>query len=240
MKLIKHQRVSSSISDAAVNLSTIGFFQVVQDAATELMGKLNIDGVTIKKEYNSVWLFVKTRLNFFKDIPWRSESDFTVTAFISVITRAKLCVDVSIKDSTNQLCAYARIEMCALDLSTMRIRRIDTVGVTDNIQTETPETEITFTQFDCTALPEVDSVQVRSTNIDMSQHTNNVEYIRFILNTYTVKQLQERKIREMEIKYINQSYEKDILTIHKASLDDKDLFLITKGDQDVVKCEVVF
>lgn len=239
MKLIKHQRVSSSISDAAVNLSTLGVFQMVQDATTELMSKLKIDGVTVKKEYNAVWLFVKNRTRFFKDIPW-NDQEFTVTAFVSAITRATMCIDTALYDASGTLCTYSRLEICAIDLSSGRIRRIESVGVTADITAEQASENITFTKFEDASMSEVDSVQVRNTNIDMSQHTNNVEYIRFILNTYTVKQLQERKIREMEIKYVNQSYEMDVLTVHKASLENKDLFLIRKGEQEIVKCEVVF
>ncbi|MCH5154532.1 MAG: hypothetical protein J1F71_04900 [Clostridiales bacterium] len=239
MRFIKHQRVSASISDSAANLSVLGVFQVVQDAVTEMMGRLKIDGVTVRKQYNSLWAFTRNRIKFFKAIPW-GDDEFTVTAFISSITRATLSVDVSVKDITGKLCAYARVEMCALDLTTMRIRRVETVGVTSAMQAEPPETDIKFTVYDGTPDNKVDTVTVHSTNIDMSQHTNNAEYVRFILNTYSVKELTERPIREMEVRYINQSYENNVLDIYKQSQSDKDVFLLTSGEKDIAKCEVLF
>lgn len=240
MKLIKQQRVGASISDAQSNLSALGVFQIAQDAITEMMGRQHIDGVTVRKEYNAAWVFARNRTKLFRTIPWSGEELFTVTSFISAKTRATICADASIRNSKGELCAYTRIEMCGLDLTTMRIRRVETVGITDDIVVEPAETDIAFTKFDCSATHQVDSVQVRSTNIDMSQHTNNVEYIRFILNTYSVKELKDRPIREMEIRYVNQSYEKDVLDIYKESAQDKDVFLLKSNDKDIVKCEVIF
>ncbi|MCH5155749.1 MAG: hypothetical protein J1F69_04005 [Clostridiales bacterium] len=239
MRLTKKQRVSASISDSTANLSALGFFQVVQDAVTEFLGKLKIDGVTARREYNAVWVFTRNKVMFFRSIPW-SDNEFTVDAFISSVTRATLSVDVSIKNHKGEMCAYARVEMCALDLSTMRIRRVETVGVNAAMHAEPPEADLTFTKFDCEPNQKVDTVQVHSTNIDMSQHTNNAEYVRFILNTYPVKELCSRSIREMELRFVNQSYENNVLNIFKQSSDDTDLFLITSDDANIALCKVLF
>lgn len=239
MKLIKKQRVSASISDSEANLSILGVFQTVQDAVTELLGKMQIDGISVRKLYNALWAFTRNRIKLYRSIPWNDDL-FTVTAFISVVTHAKLCVDVSIRNNNDEMCAYSRVEMCALDLSTMRIRRTETVGVDDDRIAQTPEIDIAFSKFDCTDAPLVDTVCVKSTNIDMSQHTNNVEYVRFILNTYTVKELTSKRVSEMEIRYVNQSYENDVLDIYKESLPKKDILLLKNGNKDIVKCEILF
>ena len=240
MKHIKYQRVSSSISDADTNLSVIGVFQVVQDAVTELLDKLQMGNPTMRKQYNAVWLFTRNRAKLFNSIQWGD--DFTVTAFVSSITHATLSVDVAIKNADGVLCAYSRVETCALGLSAMRILRLQTIGAIAAVTIEKPEIDdVTFTKFDDSPTEQVDTVRVGSTNIDMSQHTNNVEYVRFILNNYTVKELRDKPIREIEIRYINQSYENDVLTVYKQSCDaDKDVFLLKSADKDTVKCEVLF
>ncbi|MDE6201313.1 MAG: hypothetical protein K2M47_05510 [Clostridiales bacterium] len=240
MKLIKHQRVSASISDVDANLSVIGVFQVVQDAVTETLGRLKMDNPTMRKQYNAVWLFTRNRAKLFNSIPWGDEQ-FTVTAFVSSITHATLSVDVSIKNADGVLCAYSRVETCALDLTAMRILRLQTIDAIHAVTVEKPEIDMAFTKFDCSPTEQVDTVRVASTNIDMSRHTNNVEYIRFILNTYTVKELHDKPIREMEIRYLSQSYENDVLTVYKQSCgDDKDVFLLKSSDKDTVKCEILF
>ncbi|MDE5563102.1 MAG: hypothetical protein K2J01_06110 [Clostridiales bacterium] len=239
MKHIKHQKVSSSISDADANLSVIGVFQVVQDAVTELLDKLQMSNPAMRKQYNAVWLFTRNRAKLFNPLEWGDE--FTVTAFVSSITHATLIIDVAIKNADDVLCAYSRVETCVLSLSTMRILRLQTIDAIAAVTVEKSEIDVTFTKFDCSPTKQVDTVRVGSTNIDMSQHTNNVEYVRFILNAYTVKELHDRPIREIEIRYISQSYENDVLTVYKQSCDaDKDVFLLKSDDKDVVKCEVLF
>lgn len=239
MKLIKHQQVSSSISDADTNISVIGVFQAVQDAVTELLDKLQMGNPTMRKQYNAVWLFTRNRAKLFNSIHWGDM--FTVTAFVSSITLATLSVDVSIKNADGVLCAYSRVETCALGLSTMRILRLQTISAIAAVTEEKPEIDITFTKFDCSPAEQVDTVRVGSTNIDMSQHTNNVEYVRFILNTYTVKELHDRPIREIEIRYLSQSYENDVLSVYKQNCgNNKDVFLLKSVDKDTVMCELLF
>ncbi len=105
---------------------------------------------------------------------------------------------------------------------------------------EKPETNIAFTRFDMGGLPEYGQVQVKYTNIDFSQHTNNIEYVRFMLDTYSVRELEARPVKEMEIVYTNQSFEDDVLAIHRGSFEGKDIFLLQKEDKVIVRSEMVF
>jgi len=233
MKLIKHQKVSSAITDSMANLSVIGIFQIAEEAVTELMGELNIDGITAKREYNAVWVFTKNKVKFYQNIAWNEEC--TVICSISKITRVSICIDIGIKNKLDELCAYSRVELCALDLQSGRIRKVSTVGVEDGMKTETPLVDFSFTRFDAENLPETEQVKVRSSNIDFAGHTNNKEYIRFMLNTYSVQELEQRPIREMEVVYVNQSYENDILTVRKGCFQNKDIISIQKDDKELLK-----
>ena len=238
MGLVKRQKVAASVSDFNANLSVMGAFQIVEDVVTEYMGDLKIDGVTSKKLYNAVWVFAKTKIKFLDSIAWNSE--YTVTAFISKISAVTINIDVGIKNTSNELCVYSRIELCALDTNSGRIRKVSTVGVNDSITTENPLLDISFTKKMCAEdLPIFEQVKVRFTNIDYVIHTNNKEYIRFLLNTYSVEDIRRKPIREMEIVYVNQSFENDILTIKHGNFDDKDIFVIQKEDKVIVKCEVL-
>ncbi|MDO5123381.1 MAG: thioesterase [Eubacteriales bacterium] len=236
MKLIKHEKVNSCMTDPLANLSVIGCFQIAEETVTELMGKLKIDGITVKKAYNAVWVFVKSKLKVLSNIAWNEQ--YTVVGFISKITRVSIDIDVEIKNKSDELCAYLRVELCALDLQSGKIRRVSTVGVDDSIQAETPETNLSFSKFDAENLPEAAQVKIKYTNIDFAGHTNNKEYIRFILNTYSVRELEERPIKEMDIVYINQTYENDVLTVQKNSGKDRDIVAIKKDGNHVVKSEI--
>ena len=237
MKLIKHEKVNSCMTDPLANLSVIGCFEIAEETVTELMGKLKIDGITVKKAYNAVWVFSKSKLKVLSNIAWNEQ--YTVVGFISKVTRVSIDIDVEIKNKSDELCAYLRVELCALDLQSGKIRRVSTVGVDDSIPTETPETDLSFSKFDAENLPETEKVEVKYSSIDYAGHTNNKEYIRFILNTYSVRELEARPVKEMDIIYINQSFENDILTILKNSGEDRDIIAIQKDGEFIVKSEIV-
>ena len=233
----KNGMVSGSLIDTSTNLSVIGTFQIVEDALTELMGELKIDGITAKKLYNAMWVYTKNRIKFLKPLAWGE--GYTVESFVSLISLAKLNIDTAIKDNDGEIVAYSKVELCALDLETGRIRKTATVGVDGSIVKENSQIQIDFTKFEVLEMPKVESVVVRSTNIDFCHHCNNVEYLRFLLNTYSVAELENNPIKEFEICYANQSFEGDTLDIFKMLNQDKDILIIQKEDKVIIKCEIL-
>lgn len=236
MKLENTQKISASMVASNAKLSTIGAFQIIQDAVTEFMGALKVDGITVRQKYNAFWVFVKTRAKFFKSLGWGDE--YSVTAFFSSMSLAKLYTDVEVRDKSKDLVFYARVELCVLDIPTQRIKKIASVGIDESMLTPATE-EIVFGRPDETALAPVEQVKVRSTNIDHSHHTNNLEYLRFIMNTYSVAELEKKRIKEMEVVYASQSYENDALDVLKAEYKDRDLIVLQKDGKPVIKCEIV-
>ncbi len=237
MLLIKHSKVSSVNTDPMANLSVTGIFEIVEEAITELMGELKIDGITSKREHNAVWVFAKSRIRILKSIVWNEE--YSVVSFISKVSHAAIYIDVGIKNRSDELCAYSRAEVCALDMDTGKLRKVSTVGVDDGIETETPIADISFSKYNINDLPDIEEVRIRYTCIDYAGHTNNKEYIRFMLNTYSVREMASRPIREMEVVFLNQSYENDILTVRKKCCADKDILVLQKDDKVIVKGEIV-
>lgn len=233
----KQQIVSSGLIGADAKLSTMGIFQVVEEGITEGMGQLHIDGVTVKREYNAFWVFTKNRVKIFGSANWGDT--VTIQSFISNISLVKMDVDTAISNAQGQLIAYSRCEMCLLDVATGRILRTSTATNGKNIVAEQPQAQIVFDKFDDGNLPLIDTATVRSTNIDFSQHCNNVEYLRFLLNSYSVADIISRPIAEIQVDYVTQSYEGDTLTVHKLSTDVCDLLAIKKDDKTVVKCQII-
>lgn len=233
----KSGTVSSDMIDADTNLSVIGAFHLAENGVTEMMSELKIDGITAKKLYNAFWVFTKNRIKFLKPLPW--DERFTVESFITSFSLVKLYIETAVKDAQGEIAAYSKAELCALDLSTGKIRKTSTVGMDDSFVKEPPLIELNFTKFPEGDLKQVDSVKVRSTNIDFSRHTNNVEYLRFLLNTYSVDELLKNPVQEIEVNYINQSFENDKLQIYKSSTDSRDILTIKKADTTVIRCEIL-
>ena len=238
MKLTKELIVNASMLGSGENLSILGCFQIVENVITELMGELKIDGITAKEKYNALWVFTKNRVKMFKSVKW--DEKISVTAFLSFKSLVKLNFDAEAKNAAGERIFYARVEACALDKTNYSIRKISTVGVNETILPEPAVADFDFAKFNYAELPLIEQVKIRSTNIDMSHHTNNLEYLRFILNTYSVKDLETKPIKEMEVVYASQSFENDVLNVLKLSENGRDIIVLEKENKPVVKCEILF
>lgn len=229
--------VGSGLIDANTQLSVLGAFGIVADTVTEMMGELKIDGITVKKQYNAMWVFTKNRIKLLKPLQWGE--NYSAESFISAFSAVRVNIETAIKNPSGEIAAYSKLELCALNLGTGRIMKTSDVGLNETFVKEPSLLNVEFTKFSDTDLPLLESVTVRSTNIDFSCHTNNVEYVRLLLNTYSVEELLNNRIKEIEVCYIGQSYENDVLQIYKSTDGNKDILIIKKADKSIVKCEIV-
>lgn len=237
MKLRKEAVVSASLCDSNVKLAVKGAFDLVQDYLTEMLGELKLDGVSLREEYGCAWIFTRNRIEIERDLMWKER--YIAESYISSAKGAKMTVDTVLKDMDGNICVYSRIEMCVLDLKAQKIRRIRDVGVTSDTLVETPEREIAFSRLKHEGMEEIERLIVRSGDIDFIRHTNNVSYVRFIMNTYSVKELCERPVRCIEVRYAGQTHEGDELCIRKSVQDGRELFDVCLGDTVAVECEIV-
>ncbi len=236
MKYKIERTIDASMTDFQMKLSYIGMFQLVEDAVTNLMHELEIDGAITLKKYHAIWVFVKNKIKILKQPSWSEHCQ--IESFISSFTSAKLYIDTAIYQE-NELILYSKIELCALDLATQRIKKVQEVGVTPDMNTYPSLVDISFSKINLENETWVAKTQVQFTNIDYCIHTNNVEYIRFIMNTFSVKELTEKKIKEIQIHYVNQSFEGELLDIYTTSLNPKQ-FEIRNQDKTLIKAEILF
>ena len=229
MKLIKHGIMPASICDPNVKLGVTGTFDLVQDYLTEMMSRMEIDGVSLRAKYGCVWVFTRNRTLIERELVWNEP--YTAESFISSAKGAKMTVDTALKDENGNICVYSRVEMCAMDLRTLKIKRIREVGIDENTHAEEPLMPLEFSRMKHEGLRELEKITVRSGDIDFIQHTNNVSYVRFVMNTYSVKELRERPVRAIEVRYAGQTHEGDVLSIRKGYEGEKELFDIAYKDR---------
>lgn len=236
MKLRTEAVIPASICDPFVRLSVKGIFDLTQDYLTEMLGRLSLDGVSLREKYGCVWIFTRNRVEIDRDLMWNER--YIAESFISSAKGAKMTVDTVLKDMQGNICVYSRVEMCVWELATKKLRRIRDVGVTSDEHVETPDREIKFSRLKHEGLSEIDRVIVKAGDIDFIRHTNNVSYVRFVTNTYSVEELGERPVRAVEVRYADQTHEGDELTIRKAVQDGRELFDVVHGDTVAVECEI--
>lgn len=223
--------------DSSAMLSPLAILQLVEDGVTDLMGDLHIDGLTAMREYGAMWVFVKNVIRVYRRPGWRTP--FVLRSFISGHSAAKLMIDTEILEGAETLPAvHSRLELCALDLQTGSIRKAATVGVDPGTPCEPALPDLKYSRFPKRDAKLLDTVKVQTTNLDYCSHTNNIEYFRFILNTYPASELASREVEQIEIHYGRQTHEGDILSVTKSQDGATDYFSICTDDGVAVECNI--
>lgn len=230
------QMVGAGACDPSGKLSVVGALTLIEDAVTATMAQLQIDGITVRKNYGALMVFSKNHVRWLQPIAWQDE--ITVECFVAAKSAVRMNVDVCVKKA-GVVALYARTEICAVDCETGRIRRLDTVGVGDQVRVVRAPLELEWVPLSGDGQL-VDTVAVRTSNIDYAGHTNNVEYIRLLLNTLTLDEWRGLAIKELQVAYLNQSFLGDKLSIYaldnQSAAGHERLFTIKQAKQDVLRC----
>lgn len=233
------QTIGAGACDPSGRLSLVGALVLIEDAVTDTMAKLKIDGFTVRRKYGALIVFSKNHLRFLQTIGWKDK--IKVSCFISSKSAARINVDVCVTKA-GKIAMYARTEVCAVDAQTGRIRRMDSVGVNEQVKVVKAPYELTWSAMDGKGQL-IDTVTVRTGNIDYAGHTNNVEYIRLLLNTLTLDEWREMAPKELQVAYLNQSFLGDSLAIyafdHQLDPNFRErIYTIKKEQQDVLLCSI--
>ena len=233
MRLVKTGRLAASSCGADVRLSVEGAFRIVEDMVTELMGDQHIDGVTCMREYGGMWVFVRNRIGMPQQLVWMDE--YTATSYISSFSKIRLYIDTVLQKADGSIALKSRLELCAVDLETGKIRKSETVGVGEKTPAEEPVFEIAYTREKPVRRELVDEITVRSADIDYCPHTNNVAYVRYFVDQIGVDDLIERPVKAIEVQYAAQTYEDDRLSVYRCD-SENEAYVIEKDGSKVVSC----
>ena len=233
MKLIKTDRLAASSCGADVKLSVEGAFRIVEDMVTELMGDQHIDGVTCMREYGGMWVFVRNRIEMPQALAWMDE--YTATSYISSFSKIRLYIDTVLQKADGSIALKSRLELCAVDLETGKIRKSESVGVGEKTPAEEPMFEISYTKEKPVRGDLIDEITVRSADIDYCHHTNNVAYVRYFVNQIDVDDLIGDPVKAIEVQYAAQTHEGDRLSMYRCD-SENDAYVIEKDGSKVVSC----
>lgn len=232
------QTIGAGACDPSGCLSLVGALTLIEDAVTAAMAKLELDGLTVRRKYGALMVFSKNHFKFLQDINWQDE--VTAACFFSMKSAARLNMDVCVKKD-GKIAMYARTEICAIDAETGRIRRMDTIDTKQRIQVVKAPCDLPWNAMDGDGSL-LAKVQVRTSNIDYAGHTNNVEYVRLLLDTMSLEEWRHMAPKELQVVYQNQSFLGDNLEIyacdHTIEEQHERLYTIKKAAQTVLCCAV--
>jgi acyl-ACP thioesterase len=215
-------------------LSSLG---VAQDNMCEFFKAIKCDGPTMIPKTNCFFVMLKNKIHINDFKSWLDE--FSVRTELVSQTRIRLSVQTKFLDDSGSVFATCLQEMCPMDVTTRKERMVaDTTLPEDMELTDNAELNFEKMTFDLSEENLVQTKQIDATNIDIYKHTNNLEYVRFMLSTFDMDFIENNTLTDIEIHYICESRFGDNLKIFRRIENDVIYFQINNGDKVITKAIV--
>ena len=238
MKYSVQKTISTSETDFTGALSLIGAAKIVQDVICDYFATFGFDNLSLRSKFGCVWVFTKNVIKTPLPCGWAKK--LTIKTFVTRVSNVSVWVDTSFVREDGETAVYSRTEMCVLDLAKQCVRRISDINFpTENILFE-PEQELSFSRFIVEGGEMRSSFNVPPSAIDYSNHTNNVEYIRFCVDATSCKEVVDRKIGGVEIHYLNQTREGYPVTVFAKNEGNTTYFKISSENAVAARCAITF
>ena len=229
--------VDYSRVDNLARLSLDSIFQFTQIAVTEYFKTLGFDNRSMKIKYNYAWVFTKVKA-LINSIPYW-DSNIYAKCYVTNIKPVKADLETVFYDSNDNLLFDIKDEMCVIDLESRKIRKLSDFSFD---KTEIHESIIdgSYEAIDTSNLVKYDSLKVKFCDIDVTNHVNNVSYIRFIMNSLGTEFLNNNDITSMDFKYHKESRINEELELFKNSYDNTLDILIKRNNDDIFSIKIKY
>jgi acyl-ACP thioesterase len=212
-----------------------GYMNYFQDTATYYMHNLGKGNDTLPEEYGISWIYTKYKMHIVTEADFTGPLQFEMWAEKS--DRPKLCTwqDFVISKGDNAY-AYGRIESCLYHMQSQRLCKLEAIDypVDETMGKEIPLNNFTKLSKRYEEMEYCYTETVRYTDLDKSKHMNNLLYINLFLNSFDSGFYEKYKIKDFEIHYLKQCYEKEELDIFRKINDHVIELAVVKKDGTVV------
>ena len=210
-RLDRQMRVQLSMCDNTSKLGILGLFYLVMDLATEHGDDIDL-GADKLSPRGLFWVASKTKLKIHR-MP-KILDKVTASTWPEEPGRIRCNRFYTVKAGEEML-AEGKTEWAVVEKDTGKPHRLADVypeGMTycSEVVCEEPFAKI---GTDFAEAEKTGEYVVKSTDIDVSQHMNNTAYIRAALSIFTVKEIEEMNITDIEAVYRIQCYENEKLEL---------------------------
>lgn len=214
----KNLTVYTSHCDRSAKMGTPNAFTIFMDLATEHANELGVGADELSKK-GLIWVASKTKAVFF-DRPSMTQN-VTISTWPERPERIRFNRHYAIK-SENELLIAGKTEWAIIDKQSGRPQKADEIYPNElDFCDEAPVTDA-FSRIDanfenCELLQHY---KVKSIDIDLYGHMNNVSYVRAIMECFSSDELEEMNIKSFEINYRIPCFEGDVLDIYKRNTEN--------------------
>ena len=208
--------IPASYTDAHAQLTTVGAFTLMQDIAGEHAERMGVGFKALLDNSSAFWVIARTRLKLIR--PARIYEPVTLTTWPSKPAGAICIRNYELTSDAGETLFLGKNEWVVMDAVTHRVRRLSTTcypidaEYSDRIALPEP-----FSRFDEQPAPEhyAYTHRLRYSDTDHVRHTNNVSYVRILLDSLSSDFFEENIITDFEIKYIHESREGDDIAVYR-------------------------
>ena len=209
------------INDTNVDFNSVvpvtEFLKLFQIATFNHSQEIGLDHDSMKEKSNAFWVVTKMKLCLNDFV--RSQDKVSVTTWTHEAGGVRALRDCVMKIK-NSIKVKATSEWCCLDYETRRLRKMNSIKYPELDMEKTKNLNTVFTNMkeEVQQKDFVYSKIVRSTDVDLNNHTNNLRYNYMAIDAFTVDELKQIDIKEYEIYFVNESYEGDKIDVFKKNI----------------------
>lgn len=232
MVKIYEKKIEYGMCDTNALLKIPEIFKIVEAGVASFLGLYQKDNVTMKKQYDALWLFTKTKVEITQLPAW---NDIVSIEACCVKNDSKIAciIEVFIHSNHSNQGIKAWVECCVASIASRKLLRLQAIDFAIPAESKI---DISYNKWK-EDLEEDRSIIVTSGYIDYSRHVNNAEYIRILFDGFTIEQIENMHPKHIEVHYLSESKEQDILTIFKKKIGHTTYFQICR-DQPILEMKM--
>ncbi len=227
--LEKEEVLLTSKLDFRGKLSVAGLFDLFMDLAAEHAEYIDV-GYENMLAHRAFWLAVRTRVRIYR-VPGLQDR-VRVKTWPGKPGAVK-CDRFYTLTMGGEVLAEGRTEWVAQDIDTGRVLKNEAYGYPVEMAPLPDRVcDGPFTRFKEKAEEKnlLTAYTVGTRDLDTGRHMNNVAYVRMLMGTFTVAELEELDVAEAEIAYSAACREGETLSVYRRRDDEGFHFLVRKPD----------
>lgn len=217
MKMDKPMKVAASACDHRGIMAVPAVFALFMDMASEHGTEIGLGSEDLGRS-GLFWLTVRTKVRIF-ELPSMMD-DVVVSTWPEKPGRIR-CNRYYTITAGEKVLVEAKTEWAMMDMESGKIQKM--TGLYPEGMEHCPDVvcEEPFARFsdDFGDAEVMESYKVRSTDIDFGHHMNNAAYVKVLFGAFSCKEQDAMNIKEVEIAFKAQSYEGDVLSIHRRQTE---------------------
>ncbi len=141
-----------------------------------------------------------------------------------------------IRDSHHNILAEGIIGWAVLNLNTRR-----PVRLSDIFDQDYTSEEANFEAKEPEKLPDLEKVdhqqeqKVRYSDLDINQHLNSMQYIRWALDSFDLSQFQEKQLKRLVVNFLAEAIYNDLITVNTTHFNGYASVELKKGQQSCAR-----